>query len=223
MQPLLQRAHPKHVSDFFLIPGNMKKPVLVNFRIKPYGRISKLCLERDLRYLEDVIHYLRKIPYGRTSDKRDLAMVLVERRGTCSAKHALLAQLAAENEAGEIKLALCTYNLDEHTHPEIAPVLGRYGLSSIPEARCFIKYQGGIYNLCGQRSPVHPEIVSEIEIAPMQTATFKKRYHLNYIENWLQIEKMNRKWSTDDIWNIREECIEAVEEQDPRLQLLSCA
>lgn len=202
----------------------MKKPVLVNFRIKPDGRISQLCLNQGLLHLEDVIHHLRDIPYGRTSDKRDLAMVLIERKGTCTAKHALLSQLAAENGVSAIKLALCTYNLDERTHPEIAPVLKRYSLNSIPEARCFIKYQGGIYNLCGHQSPVHPEIVSEIEIAPMQTATFKRRYHRNYIENWLQIEKMNRQWSTDDIWRIREKCIEAVEEeQDAHLQLLSCA
>lgn len=202
----------------------MKKPLLVNFRIQPHGRISQLCLNQGMSHLEDVITHLRKLPYGRNSDKRDLALVLLEEKGTCSAKHALLAQLAAENGVGEIKLALCTYNLSAVTHPEAATVLERYGLPGIPEARCFIKYRGGIYNICGHRSPNNPEVVSEIEIAPMQTATFKRRYHRNYIENWLQIEKLNRKWRTEDIWQVREACIEAAEEEQAKhLQLLSCA
>lgn len=202
----------------------MKKPVLVNFQIHAHGRISQICLKHGLPNLKDVINHLRNLPNGRTSDKRDLAMVLIEGKGTCSAKHALLAQLATENGVSDIKLALCTYNISARIHPEAAPILKRYGLPALPEARCFIKYRGGIYNLCGRQCAIYPDIVSEIEIAPMQTATFKKRYHRNYIENWLQIEKLNRQWSADDIWRIREECMEALEDQeDVNLQLLSCA
>jgi len=202
----------------------MKKPALVNFKIQAHGRISQICLKRGLQYLKDVVDYLRNLPNSRTSDKRDLSMVLIEGKGTCSAKHALLAQLAAENGVSDVKLALCTYNISARVHPKAGPILKRYGLPALPEARCFIKYRGGIYNLCGRHCAVYPDIVSEIEIAPLQTATFKKRYHRNYIENWLQIEKLNRQWSTDDIWRIREECMEALEDQeDVNLQLLSCA
>lgn len=202
----------------------MKKPALANFRIQPQGRISQLCLERGLNFLEDVIDHLKSLPYGRNSDKRDLAMVLVEGRGTCSARHALLVQLAHENGLQEIQLALCTYSMNSKVHPEIADVLQQHQIGAVPEARCFIKYRGGIYNLCGLRSPIHPDIVSEIEIAPMQTATFKKRYHRNYIENWLQIERLDKRWSSEQIWNIREACIRAVEEKkEDDLQLLRCA
>jgi hypothetical protein len=87
-----------------------------------------------------------------------------------------------------------------------------------------MKYHGAIYNLCGRKHPIQPEIVSEIEIAPLQIGTFKKRYHRNYIENWLQIEKLNKYWSPDQIWSIREECIEAAEENwESRARLLCCA
>lgn len=202
----------------------MKNPALANFRIQPKGRISQFCLERGLHFLEDVIDYLRSLPYGRTSDKRDLAMVLIEGRGTCSAKHALLVQLAQEHSEHEMRLALCTYNMNSKVHPEIADVLQHYQIGSVPEARCFIKYQGGIYNLCGQRSPVQPDIVSEIEIAPMQTVTFKRRYHKNYIENWLQIERLNKRWNSEEIWNIREKCVRTAEEKkEEESQLLCCA
>ncbi len=200
----------------------MKKPVLVNFCIQPQGRISQLCLERGLYHLEDVIDHLKSLPYGRTSDKRDLALVLIEGRGTCSARHALLVQLAQENSQQEISLALCTYSITRKVHPEMASILEQHQLRAVPEARCFIKYRGGIYNLCGHRSPAQPDIVSEIEIAPMQTATFKKRYHKNYIESWLQIERLHKRWRSEEIWDIREACIQAAEEnQEYDLQLLS--
>ena len=202
----------------------MKKPALANFRIQSQGRISQLCLDRGLYYLQDVIAYLKSLPYIRTSDKRDLAMVLVEERGTCSAKHALLVQLAHENGEQELRLVLCTYNITSKVHPEMADVLQQHQLRSIPEARCFIKYRGGIYNLCDHHSPKRPDIISEIEIAPMQTVTFKKRYHMNYIENWLQIERLHKHWSYEQIWNIRETCIRTAEQKpNGNRQLLCCA
>ena len=198
----------------------MNKPILSNFRIQPEGRISKICLSKELYTLEEVITHLKVLPYGRTSDKRDLAMVLVEGRGTCSAKHALLVQLANENGHENIRLALCTYGMTASVHPEVSVILQQHQLEVIPEARCFVKFQGGIYNLCGQRSPLQPDIISEIEIAPMQTATFKRRYHKNYIENWLRIERLNRRWDSEEVWNIREACIQAVQDES---QLLHCA
>lgn len=202
----------------------MKKPVLVNFRIQPQGRISQLCISNGLLFLQDVIDHLKELPYGRTSDRRDLAMVLIENKGTCSAKHALIVQLANENGIRNLKLALCTYGMSAATHPEVSAVLSQSQLFTIPEARCFVKYNGRIYNLCGDNSTGQPEIVSEIEIDPMQTATFKRRYHHNYIENWLQIERMHRKWSVDKIWEIREACIRATEEKcNDNLLQLCCA
>lgn len=202
----------------------MKKPALVNIQIQPKGKISQLCLERGMRYLQDVITHLRDLPYGRISDKRRPELVLHEGRGTCTAKHALLVQLAFENNIRGMRLALCTYNMTETSHPEVKSVLRYYGLTSIPEARCFIQINNSIYNLVGKRNAFHPEIITEIEIAPVQIATFKKRYHKNYIENWLQIERMHKRWSPDQIWSIREECIDAAEENwESCPQLLCCA
>ena len=202
----------------------MKKPTLLNFHIQPKGIISQICLQQGLLYLEDVMEHLKNLPYGRTSEKRSLGLVLTEGRGTCSAKHALIAQLAHENGLRDLRLALCTYNMSDILHEEVGAVLRHYNLKAIPEARCFLKYHGAIYNLCGRKHPIQPEIVSEIEIAPLQIGTFKKRYHRNYIESWLQIEKLNKCWSPDQIWSIREECIEAAEENwESRARLLCCA
>jgi hypothetical protein len=42
----------------------------------------------------EAAHHVRYLPYGRNSDRSDWRLVLKEGRGTCSTKHALLAELA---------------------------------------------------------------------------------------------------------------------------------
>src|SRR5438876_7957523 len=39
-------------------------------------------------------HHIWELPYGRIADRNQLGLVLSEGRGTCSTKHALLAELA---------------------------------------------------------------------------------------------------------------------------------
>jgi len=202
----------------------MIKPAIINVRIQAKGKLSQLCLEQGIEDLQGVVDHLRSLPYGRTSEKRNLALVMEEGRGTCSAKHAFLAQLAFENGVRGLHLALCTYNITESTHHEAKAILKHYGLKAIPEARCFIRYKNNIYNLVGRQLPKQPEIMSDIEIAPIQVASFKKRYHKNYIENWLRIERIHKRWSPEQIWSIREECIEAAEENwESCPRLLCCA
>jgi hypothetical protein len=55
---------------------------------------------------------VRSLPYGRNSDHSDWRLVLGEGRGTCSTKHALLADLARENRR-HVALMLGIYEMDE--------------------------------------------------------------------------------------------------------------
>jgi hypothetical protein len=66
------------------------------------------------------------LPYGRNSDRSDWRLVLGEGRGTCSAKHALLADLARENRR-HVALVLGIYEMDEDDTQEIGTVLDRNG------------------------------------------------------------------------------------------------
>lgn len=75
------------------------------------------------------------------SDRSDWRLVLEERCGTCSAKHALLTELASENDR-PVSLVLGIYEMDEINSPGVGPVLQRYGLRCVPEAHCRLVYEG---------------------------------------------------------------------------------
>ena len=94
-------------------------------------------------------------------------------------------------------------------------------LNLFPKSPVLLKFKDDMYDITTVNQMPRTEIISEIEIAPLQIGSFKKRYHLNYIENWLQIEKMY-KHSVREIWQIREECMQVISEKCSR-QALCCA
>jgi hypothetical protein len=83
---------------------------------------------------------VRSLPYGRNSDHSDWRLVLGEGRGTCSTKHALLADLARENRR-HVALVLGIYEMDEDNTQEIGTVLDRNGLPCVPEAHCYLAHE----------------------------------------------------------------------------------
>lgn len=185
---------------------------LLNFPITSTGKLSQKLLKLGIADFHTAIHYLKALPYGRISNSRNLELLITEQRGTHSLKHAFLAQLARENQMSAIKLVLCSFNMSPENTEAVGRVLNHYGIGSIPEITSLLKYKDTIFDITTQDQLPRAEIISEIEIAPQQISIFKKRYHLNYIENWLQIGKL-RHFSVSEIWQIREECIQAIKEK----------
>src|SRR5919112_5265140 len=87
----------------------------------------------------EAARYVRSLPYGRNTDRSDWRLVLKEGRGTCSTKHALLAELAPEN-GRHVALMLGIYEMWEDNTPEIGAVLERHGLPCIPDAHCYLAH-----------------------------------------------------------------------------------
>lgn len=76
--------------------------------------------------------WVHQLPYGRNADRSDYRLVMTERRGTCSTKHALLARLA-EEQAIPVFLTLGMFEMDGANTPGVEPVLRRYGLHACPK------------------------------------------------------------------------------------------
>ena len=91
--------------------------------------------------LRTAAQYVCELPYGRNSDPNDPLIVLVEQRGTCSTKHALLRRLASEQRI-DIALVLGICEMTGGNTPGIDPVLRRHGLSHLPEAHCYVRTEG---------------------------------------------------------------------------------
>lgn len=182
-----------------------------NRPIKNKGPISSAFIQRDLKSMYDATVYLRALPYGRTSDRSNFLTVLHEQIGTCSSKHALIAALADEISFNDLQLYLGIYKMNDENTPGIGTVLSSNELEYIPEAHCYLKYNGveiDITNPQSDISKIIPDILTETRITPAQTIEFKVTEHKKFIKRWILETHLNK--SFEQVWAIREKCISAL-------------
>ena len=156
----------------------------------------------------ETLNFVRHIPYGRNSNRKDFSLVISENRGTCSSKHAYLKDFALKNNIPNVKLLVGIYKMNEQ-NTKIGKILSDNKLSFIPEAHCYLKIDNEIIDVTSKDADIDKikaDLVQEIEIEPYQVSDFKVNYHQNYIKNW--ITETNSKFTFDEIWEIREKCIE---------------
>lgn len=130
----------------------------------------------------DAARHVRSLPYGRNSDRSDWRLVLREGRGTCSTKHALLAELAREN-GWRVALVLGVYEMDGGNTPGVGAVLERHGLPCVPEAHCYLAYEGARVDLTREEEGAEQidDFLHEEEIEPRQIGDYKVRAHRGFI------------------------------------------
>jgi hypothetical protein len=107
--------------------------------LRPASSITAAFSSADARTYRDAARLVYGLPYGRTSSRDNLMAVLTEGRGTCSTKHAILAELATEQRL-PVALMLGIYLMNERNTPGVSRALAHHGLAEIPEAHCYLIY-----------------------------------------------------------------------------------
>jgi|APSaa5957512622_1039677.scaffolds.fasta_scaffold10768_5 hypothetical protein len=179
---------------------------LPNATLLKSGHLSRQFRKIGIFTFHDACDFVWKLPYGRTSDKSNWLLVLSERTGTCSTKHALLKALANELSLN-INLVLGIYPMKESNTPGVGTVLEKYGLEYIPEAHCYLEYKGKRVDLTRHGIRCDEEITEffiEKNIDPDDIGEKKQGIHKNYIKKQYGIDKFKK------IWAIREQCIGAL-------------
>jgi len=183
---------------------------LPDFALDASGEVGHLFAALGITDYRDAARYVLGLPYGRNSDRSDWRLVLKERRGTCSTKHALLTELARENDR-IVSLVLGIYEMDEINTPGVGSVLRGYGLRCVPEAHCHLVYEGTRVDLTrdvrGER-PIE-DFLYEEEIAPQQIGAYKVDKHRAFVRQWAA----ERGLGFEQIWRAREVCIVALTER----------
>ena len=171
-------------------------------------------IERGVSGFRDAARFVASLPYGRNLNRSDHLVVLRENKGTCSTKHSLLARLAQEQN---LPIALCIgiYEMDGLNTPEVRAVLEGYGLTSIPEAHCYLKRgsQRIDVTLAGgnvARAPIERVLV-EVEISPEQVGGYKVQLHQEFMQRWMKAVSLPRAFTFEELWAAREACIHALE------------
>lgn len=179
--------------------------------LKSVGPISAAFLARSLFDFRAAGRYLHQLSYGRNANRADFRLVLLEQRGTCSTKHALLAELAREQHL-PVTLTLGIYEMHERNTPGVGRVLDRYDLPFLLEAHCYLTHQGMRIDVT--RSGVEPrepvsQFLYEEAIAPEQIGDYKVQLHQRFLREWATTatagDRNFKEW-----WRIREECIAAL-------------
>ena len=176
--------------------------------LNPIHKLSGIAQNQGIESWADLIQYVRKLPYGRTSNRSDLSLVFSEQQGTCSSKHALLKAVANENKIADVRLILCIYKMNKINTPGIGNALSKHKISYIPEAHCYLQIGPKKLDCTSTEADldrIKMDILEEIEITPEQVGQFKIDYHQAYLKGWLKREKLDLSFA--EIWAIREQCI----------------
>ncbi len=185
---------------------------LPNVPLQPGAEVTAHFLALGLSNFHAAARYVQQLPYGRTSDRANCRLVLSEGRGTCSAKHALLAQLARE-QGVDIALTIGMYQMTERNTPGVGPVLEHYNLPSIPEAHCYLTYNGTRIDVTRAGvTPVEPitDFLYEETITPEQIGDYKMALHHRILRDWVAGSGCAGTRTFEEVWHIREACIAAL-------------
>ena len=184
--------------------------LLPNFALDGKARLDAAFVALGKRDYHAAARHVRRLPYGRNSDRADYGSVLEEGRGTCSTKHALLAALARDHGL-PVELRLSIYEMDGRNTPGVGPVLARYGLDGVPEAHCYLAYRGARVDLT-RVVPTDPiqTFLYEETIEPAGIGAYKVDLHRRFVREWTT----ERELDFGFVWRIREECIDALSASD---------
>ncbi len=184
---------------------------LVDRELAPGGPFSARFRSAGVRDFAGAARHLLELPYGRITDRRRFWLVLEEGRGTCTTKHALLAELAREQGIA-LQLMLGIYEMSERNTPGVGRVLSAHGLASIPEAHCYLHYRGERLDITGVPAGAEPieRFLHEEPITVEQIGDYKIGVHRRFLADWIAGDEAVRGRTLDEVWGIREACIAAL-------------
>ncbi|HXW83187.1 MAG TPA: hypothetical protein VEJ86_02185, partial [Candidatus Binataceae bacterium] len=95
----------------------------------------------------------------------------------------------------------------------VGAVLARHRLQCLPEAHCYLRYLGRRIDITRAADEAPREEISflhEETISPEQIGSYKLALHQGFARQWLARAKPRDGLTFDQLWRIREECIEAL-------------
>lgn len=181
----------------------------MNFQIENNGIVSEKFRTLNIYNFESACKFISELPYKRNQNKDNITCIFDDNGGTCSTKHAALRKLALENSQTGVALILGIFNMDAAYSSLIKGTLENYKLASIPEAHMYLKIGNEYYDFTRPNASYKDfenKIFIEKTIEYNQVNVYKISIHRAFLENWI-IEN-DIKYSLEELWNIREKCIE---------------
>ena len=185
----------------------------MDYKLTSKDELTTVIRNSGIETWNELIEFVKGLPYGRNANRTDFGLVVTQKKGSCSSKHAMLKKVADLNKITNIKLILGIYRMSEKNTPKIGNALSENSIDFIPEAHCYLKIDNIRTDITTYQSDfdkIENDIIIELEIEAEQVAEFKVEYHRDYLKNWISKNNMERGF--DEIWQIREKCIENLTE-----------
>ncbi|MBM3857318.1 MAG: hypothetical protein FJ390_05065 [Verrucomicrobia bacterium] len=183
---------------------------LANHPLADRGVLSHEFMARGCTNWKEALCYVNQIPYARNSNSNHFHLVLEEGRGTCSTKHALLVALAEEQNL-PLQLMMGLMEMTAEKFPVLAPVLKKYNLAAVVETHCYLGYQGERIDITFPEKITYPsasDFLKEWNITPREIGDKKISLHQKEMKLWIAEKKIS--YTFEEMWRIREECIDAL-------------
>ncbi|WP_405206203.1 hypothetical protein [Aquimarina sp. LLG6339-5] len=182
---------------------------MIDFEINSNDELSNLIIKKGISSWAQLVLFIKHLPYGRNANRIDSKLVILEQKGTCSSKHALLKRIANLNGRNDIDLIIGIYKMNSINTPDIGNILLENHLNYIPEAHTYLRYKNQTIDATSAVSDfkkIANDIIVEKSIEPLQVGDFKINYHQKFIQSWIIEEESH--FSFEKIWKIREQCIQ---------------
>jgi len=155
----------------------------------------------------EAARYVHALPYGRNADRANYGLVLVERRGTCSTKHAFLAALSREHGMA-LALRVGIFAMTEANTPGVGEALRAHGFESMPEAHCYLVHDDLRIDVThpGTTGTCSLTFEEEHSMAPEDIGDRKLSIHRAKVAQWAAA----RGRTFEETWRAREACIAAL-------------
>jgi hypothetical protein len=104
--------------------------------------------------------------------------------------------------------------MNANNTPKVKNTLAKNNLAYIPEAHNYLKHESVIFDFTKQDSSPADfinDLLYETEIQPDAINLTKIQIHKDFLTNWLR-ENSKINYTTDELWKIREQCIEDLSE-----------
>lgn len=186
-----------------------------NYKLTSNDELTASIKNSGIATWNELIEFVKNLPYGRNANRTNLALVITEKKGSCSSKHALLKRVADLNEIENVKLILGIYRMNKQNTPNIGTVLSDSKIDFIPEAHCYLKINDERIDVTFSNSnilKIEADIIEEQEIEPEQVSEYKVQYHKTFLKRWISENQTDKGF--DEIWKVREKCINNLSEND---------
>jgi hypothetical protein len=183
---------------------------MIDFPLSGNQPLSNVLISKGIHTFSNACEWVQNLPFQRVGAQKVEELLLFQ-AGTCSLKHAFMAQLALENEHPEVEMMLGIYRATPIIFPEIQVVLDEKNLKEIPETHAFLRVGNKRYDFSHANFPfgeVQGLFVREQRCDPHQVFDWKPMIHKHYIGGWKTRNGIHL--SENELWETREKCFHVI-------------